>query len=101
MELENAAQRVDQVGVELIDVARRLTSVTPLPVAVGAGAAGSFGELGRAMAGQAQDAIGARAAEAAALGAAASELAITVLGATSGYRDTDDRHGRSVRSGGA
>jgi hypothetical protein len=101
MELENAARRVGEVGVELVEVARRLRPAGPPAAAFGADGSGAFGELGRALAGQATGAINARAAEATALSDAASTLAATVAGGASGYRDVDHRRGGSARSGGA
>jgi hypothetical protein len=101
MELESAVRRVDEVGVELVEAARRLDSASPPASAFGAGGSGAFGEVGRALADQATGAIDARGTEAAALAGAATALAATITSATSAYRDADDRRGGSARSGGA
>jgi hypothetical protein len=101
MELESAARRVDDVGVELVEVANRLKSLSPSETGFGAGGSGAFGELGRALAGQVSGAVSARAAEATALAAAASALSATVVRATSAYREVDDRRGRPTSAGGA
>ena len=100
MELDSAARRVDEVGVELVDVARRLRVTHPPAAAFGADASGALGDLGRALAAQSAAAITARAAEATALGGAASALATTVIRATAAYRETDSRRGTG-RTGGA
>lgn len=101
MELESAARRVDEIGGELADVAKRLGTMHPPATGFGADGSGALGELGRAFAGQASGAIIARAAEAGALGDAASGLAVTVLRATTGYREVDGRQTNPSRAGGA
>ena len=90
MELESVARRVDDVGAALVDAGGRIGAVHP-PVA--AGGPGAFGEVSRALSGQVANAIAARAAEARALGASATDLATAVLQATSSYRGTDAGRG--------
>jgi hypothetical protein len=95
MELETAARRVRDAGTDLNEAASRLPAV---PSSIfGAAGPGALGELGRALARQANGTVAARAAEARRLGEAAAGLADTVGSALASLRDLDG----STRMGGA
>jgi hypothetical protein len=97
MELETAARRVGEAGSDLAEAATRLSTLPSAASMFGADGSGALGELGRALARQADAAIAARATEARALSESATGLAAKVGSATASLRDLDG----STRRGGA
>jgi hypothetical protein len=91
MELESVARRVDEVGVSLVDAARRIDVSHPRAAACGAGASGALGQLGQAWAARMSSMLVARADEAHALAAATSDLAGAAGLAAAGYRAVESR----------
>jgi hypothetical protein len=101
MELDDAARRLDEARADVTAVGTRLSGPSPSAHDFGSAAAGALGDLGRALRSQAGATLRARADEAHALGAAMSDLAVSLRGAASAYRDVESTRGRSIISGGS
>jgi hypothetical protein len=101
MELDDVARRLDDTRADLVAAGTRLSGVSPSAADFGATATGSLGDLGRALHAQAEAALRARADEGHALGSAMSDLAVSLRGAASAYRDVESTRGRTTADGGA
>lgn len=100
MEFDNVARRLEAVSADVTSVGTRLTAEAPEARGFGVAAVGPLGDLGRALHTHAKAALEARAAEARALGASVADLASSVRGAASAYRDVDQTRGVSTGTGG-
>ena len=101
MELEDVARRLDDAGADVTAAGTRLSGRSPSIRDFGGDAVGPFGDLGGALHTQIVTALRARAEEAQALGASMSDLAVSLRGSASGYREVDATRARSAGLGGA
>ncbi|GAA1827411.1 hypothetical protein GCM10009682_53390 [Luedemannella flava] len=88
--LSGAAGALRELGATLTGAATRTPLVDPGGAAFGDHGPGRLGDLGRALHVRWRDALDARAREAAAHGARATELGDTLARVAAGYTDVDD-----------
>lgn len=89
MEIDEVAARLDAVAVRLSRPSGRVQLVDPGPTAFGADAVGQLGALGRALAGQCDEALAARDREAARAATSAAELANALRDSVAGHQETE------------